>query len=89
MVAALIVGPLIVYCFGLVFHQAILFAFPLAAVPLIALSYAFGLWSERVEPIVKVASVLWSVVIAWLSPIILILAFCYAGALLKIPDSCI
>jgi hypothetical protein len=88
-VAAPFIALSSLYVFCALLKIPLLFGVLLVAASLIVTSFLFGLLSQRVGLVVKVGSVLWSGIVALISPAALILAVCFAGALLHIRDSCI
>lgn len=78
---ALIVGPVVTAGFGLVAQEPIMFSVPLAAIVLLGLSFAFGLWARRYKIGLKIGAALWIAIISLMSPFILFVVATYICAI--------
>jgi hypothetical protein len=72
---ALILGPTISYVFGLLSRQPIMLGFLIVAAALTATSIAFGLWDRTSSVLLRIGVALWVLVLAWMSPVILVIVF--------------
>jgi hypothetical protein len=75
---ALILGPAFSYCFGLLVPLPIEFDSPLIALALLAVSVAFGLWGRGYSTLAGIGVLLWTIMTAWISPIVLFLILNFA-----------
>ena len=85
---ALVLAPAFAYGFGLVTQMAIVDVIPLVALGLLAVSGLLGLWTRGYGLAVKAGAVVWIALLSLGAPVMLLLGFCYAGALMHFHGSC-
>jgi hypothetical protein len=70
--AAFLIGPMISYLFSFLSQTPVMFSVVVVAVVLAVISVAFGLWGRAFSAFIKVGTVCWILVLAFGSPIILV-----------------
>ena len=85
---ALVLAPAFAYGVGVVTKMAIVDVIPFVALGLLAVSGFLGFWTHGYGQAVKAGALLWIAVLSLGAPIMLLLDFCYAGALMHFHGSC-
>jgi len=85
---ALVLPPAFAYGVGVVVKMAIVDVIPFVALGLLAVSGLLGLCTHGYGQAVKAGALLWIAVLSLGVTIMLLLGFCYAGALMHFHGSC-
>jgi hypothetical protein len=78
---ALIVGPAVTAATGLISQKSIMFSIPVVIVALVAVSFAFGLWTRGSQMGLKIGAALWIVLVSLMSPFLLFVVATYVCAI--------